>query len=430
LKRIAIVGAGVAGLRAAMLLESQGHELAVFEARDRLGGRMCTEVHHGQAVYDSGGEWIDADHERVLSLLRELAVRTEIPSTAPRHFHFRGESCTEESLWPDALEHEIRLEAAAKELCRNLHLPAWDNWQAADLDSMSLATFIDTVSTTERGRWFLRARALSDEGDAPERIGLLGWLAGYMNYMDRVGGEMSAFRIEGGAAALLESMRAKITGPIQFDHTLLKVTRGDEITLSFTDFEHRCDEAILTLPPRALERVAFEPSLTPEKRCAVEACTMSPVTKIGMQFQTKWWLDEGWDGSMQCDLAIQQTWDASRGETPILTCYICGPDAQGFAKLADPVGEALSQLADLHPRAAAEFVAGCVHDWTADPFSGGGFSQTPPGFVLNHMRHMPGAEGHVHFAGEHTSPWLGFIEGALESAERVCAEINGHGNSL
>ena len=42
---------------------------------------------------------------------------------------------------------------------------------------------------------------------------------------------------------------------------------------------------------------------------------------------------------------------------------------------------------------------------------------------------LAGAEGEavdgLHFAGEHTSPWTGWMQGALESARRVVHEIAG-----
>jgi monoamine oxidase len=419
--RVAVVGLGIAGLRTAMLLERQGAEVELFEAKDYIGGRLKSEAHG----YDSGGEWIDSDHERCLALMTELGLRTWEPPSTPRRFLFDGEWCTEETLWPDALEHEIRLEAAARELCRNLRKPAWDNWESAALDQMTLGQFIDQHSTTERGRWYLRARALSDEGDDPERIGLLGWLAGYQNYLQRQGGEMSAFRIEGGADALVYKMAAQRQIRVRLLKVLKRVRQvGESVTLEFADeASEYFDHVVLTLPPRALEEVIFDPPLTPEKRCAIEACRMSPIIKVCFAFKRRWWLDRGWDGAMQCDLPLQQTWDGTRGDTPILTCYICGSESERWTSVEDPVGYGLVQLAQLFPEAKDEFIEGWLHDWNSDPFARGGFSQTAPGYVLNHMRHIGTPEGHVHFAGEHTSPWLGFIEGALESAERVVTEL-------
>jgi monoamine oxidase len=40
------------------------------------------------------------------------------------------------------------------------------------------------------------------------------------------------------------------------------------------------------------------------------------------------------------------------------------------------------------------------------------------------MPHAIAPEGRIHFAGEHTSPWQAWMEGAIESAERAALEVN------
>lgn len=47
---IGIIGAGVAGLRAAEFLLEKGYRVVIFEARDRIGGRICTTSHLGKPV--------------------------------------------------------------------------------------------------------------------------------------------------------------------------------------------------------------------------------------------------------------------------------------------------------------------------------------------------------------------------------------------
>ncbi|MEZ0325361.1 MAG: flavin monoamine oxidase family protein [Fimbriimonas sp.] len=410
------MGAGIAGLRSSMLLERAGHEVRLFEARQRLGGRMQTSSLGDEA----GGEWIDGDHERCLALLREMGIEATPPDAHPRLFVYEGHRCTSESLWPDALEHEIRMEAAARDLCRELHRPAWDNWQARALDEMTLAEFIDRLSTTPRGRWYLRAVVSSDEGDDPERIGMLGWLTAYMNYLDRRGGEMSAFRVC--ADEVIGKMASSLQAEVVTGRVLIRVEGG---TLHFEGHASESfDAVVLTLPPRSLEKVVFDPPVTPEKRCAIESCRMSQTVKLSYEFRTKWWLEEGWGGAMQCDLPIQQTWDGSRGDRAVLSVYVCGSACEAWAERPDAIDWGLEQLTSLFPAARAQFLRGEMHDWNADPLARGGFSHTAPGYVLNHMRHVSTPEGVILFAGEHTSPWLGFIEGALESAERICHEID------
>ena len=422
---IGVVGMGIAGLRTAMLLESQGHTVKLFEARDRIGGRLQTWTDSTDGtVYEAGGEWIDSDHRRVLALLREFELGTIASRDWPRRLEFRGDVRYDDNLWPEALEDDLRLEAAAIDLCRNLRNPPWLNSREIESDHRPLHEFVRLHSKSDVGRWYLTNRLRSDEGDDLEKIGLLGWLAGYTHYLDRTENAMSAFRFEGGVRQLLERMRDSLRGEIVYGAKLRKVENlSNGVMLRFEGFDEPVDRAVLTLPPLPLEQVVFEPALDVKKRCAIEACEMSPIVKISWQFDHPWWLDRGWSGSMHCDGPLQQTWDATLGDTPILTAYICGIEAQRWVELNEPVRAGLYVLSKMFPEAEERYVRGWFHNWVSDPFARGGFSHLAPGYVLDHMASIAPSEGRVHFAGEHTALWTGFIEGALESAERVSAEI-------
>ncbi|MBS1717146.1 MAG: FAD-dependent oxidoreductase [Armatimonadetes bacterium] len=424
--KVAIVGLGIAGLRAAMLLEASGATVELYEARGRPGGRLHTIDEGGGAIYEAGGEWIDSDHNRVLSLLSEFNLEPDPKSNHwPGRVVYRGKSISEDSLWSDAMEDDLRVEAAAKEMCRELKLPAWDNPQHKELDERTLEHFLREHTQSERGLWWVTSRYRSDEGDDPENISLLGWLSMYKLYVDRDGDVMSAFRFPGGARSLCESMLGKIQGQAHFGKVLRKVHQDPlGVTLTFDGgVTTKVDKAILTLPPPALERVVFEPALSVQKRCAVEACRMSRAIKIVWQFKEAWWRDQGWGGGMHCDGPLQQTWDGGLGEAPILTAYVCGREAAEWVRLGDPVRAGVFELAKIYPEAAKTFERGWVHNWIGDSFAHGAFSSLAPGYVLEFMQHIGVHEGNVHFAGEHTANWAGFIEGALESAERVHAEL-------
>lgn len=422
--RVAIVGAGASGLRAASLLEQAGADVSVFEARDRLGGRLWTVDQGDGVVYEAGGEWIDADHKRTLAILDQYGLEPESRDNWPVRLHYDGRTTTEEELWPEALEDDLRVEGAARELCRNLETPAWRNTEDAELDSSTLAEFIHRHCTSDLGRWYVNARYRSDEGDDLDRIGLLGWLNGFRNYVDREEGAMSAFTFPGGVSNVLGAIASDLRGIVRFNAPIHRISQdASGVTLALDEGSERFDRVLITAPPPALERIAFDPALPPEKRCAVEACTMSRAIKISIQFNEPWWRYDGWSGSMLCDQAVMQTWEGSRGESAVLTAYVCGEQAARFAAEADPVQAALASLGALYPDAGNTFERGWIHDWIHDPYSGGAFSCTAPGYVLQHMRHIAPPVGRIHFAGEHTSSWNGFIEGAFESAERVAVEI-------
>jgi len=421
---VGIVGLGFAGLQAAMALEAEGVEVKLFEARHRVGGRCHTVDEGNGAIYEAGGEWIDADHTRILSLLSRFDLEPEPHGSGPRLIRFHNEQTTDEELWSDALEDEIRVESAALELCRPLRHPAWSNERNASLDGRSLRDFILANAQSDRGRWWLTNKLRSDEGDDLDRIGLLGWLCGWLHYADREGDELSAYRFPGGASNIANRMLSTLRAKPNFGCILERVVSDDSgVDLTFDQGTERVDRVILTIPPPALERVVFQPALTVEKRCAIEACRMSRTIKIVWEFDRPWWNDYGWGGSMHTDSPIQQTWSGGRGEAPILTAYICGQEAEDWAKTGDPVRPALFELAKVFPVAAESFRRGWFHDWIADPFAHGGFSYLAPDYVLTHMRHIATPEGRIHFAGEHTANWVGFIEGALESGERVAFEV-------
>ena len=423
--KIGIVGLGISGLRAAMLLERAGADVVLFEAKGRPGGRLHTiDEGHG-VLYEAGGEWIDADHRRCIDLLREFDMEPFRRGNWPNRLIFKGNIADEATLWNDAMEDDLRVEAAAREMCRTLTEPPWKNEDAKDLDERNLDQFFREHTQSDSGLWYVTARYRSDEGDDPEKIGLLGWLSGYLHYLDRDGDETSAYRVPGGFRGLCEQMLSHLRAAPNFAHALTRVTQDKTgVTLQFEDSPSvRVDRVILTLPPPALERVVFEPALSVDKRCSVEACEMSRAIKIVWSFSEAWWLEEGWGGSMLCDTPIQQTWDGSMGDAPVLSAYICGKDAVEWTKLGDPVRAGVYELSKIYPQASATFERGWYHDWLSDPFAQGAFSHLAPGYVLGHMKSIATPETRVHFAGEHTGLYQGFIEGALESAERVTSEV-------
>ncbi|MBX3117707.1 MAG: FAD-dependent oxidoreductase [Fimbriimonadaceae bacterium] len=421
--RIAVVGAGAAGLWTATLLQRAGLDVAVFEARNRVGGRLYT-FEDGELAFEAGGEWIDADHERCLQICQAYELEPEPSHGWPGRVVYQGQWSNEVELWSDALEDELRLDAAAHELIRNLEPEPWKNWQAEDLDNTSLGDFVRTNCQSERGKWWLTNKYRSDEGDELGNISLLGWLCGYMHYVDRESDAMSAYRVPGGIQRLLEKIAEDLHGPLYLGKTLRRVdNHDDEVILHFDDGIVKCDRAVLALPPRTLEQIVFTPALTTGKRCAIEACPMSRIVKIAMAFESPWWEELDWTGRLHCDSKLQQIWNGTRGEVPVLNAYICGDDAVWWAQQDNAARIAAASLAEYFPIAKEEYVRGWTFDWASDPYCYGGFSHMSPGYALGHMKHIATSEDRIHFAGEHTALWTGFIEGAFESAERVAAEV-------
>jgi len=424
--KVAIVGLGPAGCRAAMLLNQPGIDLHLFEARERIGGRLHTVSLEEGGFYEAGAEWIDADQERILGLLEQFGQKPSISRQFPGRVVYRGEVCQEDDPWEDCLASVEGVENAADLLLLDIEEPAYANVLYQDLDDQNLGDFLNRHATTPRGRWWLESTSRSDEGDDTENISLLGWLAGCLKYQEREPGDMSAYRFPFGATRFCEQMLEDLPQAPRFGVPLRRVERSfDQISLVFDDFVEDFDRVVLCLPAGPLAQVAFDPPLSESKQVAIEEVLSCRAIKISLFFDKPWWKEDGkWSGRALTDFCVQQVWDATRGDGPyVMNCYICGDGAEEILASSDPIQKAFRAVSELGTIPEGCFLGGAVHDWIHDPYSLGGFSNLPPGFVLGGMEYLGQAEGRIHFAGEQTSTWIGFIEGALESAERVAAEV-------
>jgi monoamine oxidase len=169
--------------------------------------------------------------------------------------------------------------------------------------------------------------------------------------------------------------------------------------------------------------LGFEPPPDPRREAAVAACGSGRAVKLGLLFEEPWWQARGFSGRIHGEGLLQDLWDGARSDAPILCVYACGEAAVALAREADPPMRAVDALSRHFPEAARAYRRGWIHDWTTDPRALGVHSHFPAGYVLDHLPHVARPEGRVHFAGEHTSSWNGFLEGALDSAERVAAEL-------
>jgi len=69
-----VVGAGFAGLTAALRLKQAGLSVVFFEARDRVGGRTFTVTRDDGVWIDRGGAWIGPGQDRIYALMKEFGV--------------------------------------------------------------------------------------------------------------------------------------------------------------------------------------------------------------------------------------------------------------------------------------------------------------------------------------------------------------------
>jgi monoamine oxidase len=80
-------------------------------------------------------------------------------------------------------------------------------------------------------------------------------------------------------------------------------------------------------------------------------------------------------------------------------------------------------VAKTFPEIRTALEKGRAFRWALDPWSRGAFAVFHPGQMTSMMPDVSRPERRIHFAGEHTSGWMGWMEGALQSGERAAGEI-------
>jgi monoamine oxidase len=85
---------------------------------------------------------------------------------------------------------------------------------------------------------------------------------------------------------------------------------------------------------------------------------------------------------------------------------------------------ALAAVGQVFPGIGAAVECGTSVCWDQEPFSRGAYAWFRPGQLASVQPLLLAPEGRIHFAGEHTSPWPGWVQGALHSGRRAAREIH------
>ncbi len=480
--RIAIVGAGMAGLVAADRLRAKGYAATIFEANGRVGGRVFSDrtTFTGQ-VAEVGGELIDNLHKTMLAYANEFNLLKEDLGKAPgeKGFYFGGQHATEAQVVDEYRQLVPRIRADLQTLSAS---PTFFNHTAADvaLDNVDLATWLSTRGAGLPLIQKVLAQAyVAEYGLEPSEQSCLNMLL--FLHADRTSkfreyGVFSdeRYHLVGGNDAIASNIRARLPGPVNFGAELVRLGKNasNEYELYFrgSATPERFDAVIVTVPFTVLRRITLDPSLglSADKRRAIDTLGYGANAKTMVGFTGRPWVEQGFTGTFYADLPnLQTTWETNgtrAGVTSILTdysggnrgralqlpppplgstsaCNNCHNGPGGFFDMDDTVMQQQVDafLLDLDralpsARARARVVGGKYvlrrGHWLAQRFSRGSYTCYLPGQFTGVAGLEGQSAGALKFAGEHTDSfyeWQGFMEGAansgLAAADEVLADI-------
>ena len=442
--KIAVIGAGVAGLNAARILTRAGVDVTVYEGSTRTGGRMLTAEDFlvRGAVTELGGEFIDSNHADLLDLARQFDLELIDLTATPyseRHdsYVFDGRRYTENDI---VREIASVLPLVAADLERlPVDLADLAESPAHVLDEMSMEAYFAQLGLTGWLRSFLETAFITENGlELGEQSAL--------NFILVVGTELrdGAFRlygasderykIKGGNQQVPDRLAGDLGDRIRLGHVLERIGRvGDRYVISFrtgaATIDHLTDLIICAVPFSTLRSVRIDLDLPPDVRTMIDELQYGANAKTLVGFDRPFWHDRKASGVVYTDQALQLVWDntAMQGvQGAGLTMYSGGSTCRMLMSL--PKDEArlmlLDSLASVWPEAADHPAQRFERmNWPQAPFVKGSYSSFGPGQwssfygVGNRV-----VNNSLFFAGEHTDEeFRGYMNGAARSG-RVAAE--------
>lgn len=443
--RIAIIGAGIAGVHAAYRLKQAGVSSTVYEATNRVGGRMFTArgEFSGELICELGGELIDSNHATLLMLADELGITLDDRlADVPANY-------VVDTWWvagqkvPEATIVE-QFTAVAPAFAQAEADADSDDAKFTELDEMTLADYFAAnvpaaqypelhavLTAAYRGEFGLECEEQSAlnmlyliDSDTPDPFRIFG-------------DSDERYHAHGGNDAFVSKLAETLTSSIELETKL--VAARDSNGAFELDFEKAdgtksskvFDHVVFALPFSVLRDVDLTGlTLSEDKRSLIAELGYGTNAKVMGEFTDRVWLTQhDSSGTVTGDADFQQTWDTSIGQAGtagVLTNFLGGTTgaASGAGTPDEWFQGILADLDQVFPGAEAAYANKAVRmHWPTVPTSKGSYTCYTPG-QWGTQGIEGQREGNLHFCGEHCSiDFQGWMEGGAESGGLVAAEV-------
>lgn len=438
-ERVLVVGTGLAGLAAAYELIQVGHEVEVLEARTRPGGRIRTirAPFAGGLRAEGSAARVPKSHDLVFKYADLVGLETKPfkPEKPTDAVYFDGQVIREDQ--PNFLkraglppkEQELGQEGIAKKYLApfvkklgDLSAPDWPGESLLRYDQMSGAELLRKAGLSEAAvRFFNLGRGIFDD------------MSGLELLMQASSAFDPLYRIVGGTDRLPKKLASKISEHIRYGRPVTRIEQAEGSVTAIcerADSEERFtgDRLICTIPFPVLREIEIDPPVSDGKQSAIEGLSYQSVTRVFVQTSERFWEEKGLSGFARTDHPME-IWDASYGQPGrrgILMAYLRSDLARKVAltREEEQTRFALDAIGEVFPAVKDHYEGAVTLAWDNDPWVRGTFATYHPGDYRRYYPHLTRPKGRIHFAGEHTSPWPGWMHGALHSGVRAAREVS------
>ncbi|WP_439533559.1 flavin monoamine oxidase family protein [Polymorphobacter sp.] len=436
-----VIGAGLSGLRTAMMLAEEGQRVLILEASRRIGGRIFTlDALPGHP--EAGANSLLSGYGRALDLCATLGL--PLIDVSPRAKLARTDL---------VIGGERITMADWKTSPRN---PLPEAWRALPPAAVPL-TIAGKTATLEGEDWCDPANAPLDIGmdKALQRAGLspaaidlayntnpgygrdasevsllnLLFVSSFFATQTASGGKDHV--VTGGNQRLPEAIARTMKAELRLDTPVAAVTQdsaGVEVRTAGGE-RLRAARVVCAVPLGPLGRIAFDPPLPPLHAEAARSVPYMAIRQAHIVADTPFWTADAPPASLWTDQPVG-TLAANRGgatdaEITSFTAWSRGALAETLDAMPgeDASRQILDGIARAWPASRGRLRVAATHSWKTGPWQGGAWAVWKPGQASRLPRSVGAVHGRVHFCGEHSALSARGMEGALESAERVAVEI-------
>jgi monoamine oxidase len=430
-QRVLIVGAGLAGLSAAVELHRHGHEPIVLEARPVIGGRIRTrrDVFSGITL-EMGAEFIGSNHPHWMRYAEEFSIDLEEIAwpeggwVRQNNQYFTGTELAEleaecESLSVQFTDHARQVNDAEP----------WLTPDAERLDRLSLFDGVhQLLKGTDRAKQLFLWGTEQTEAASPRTISWLGQLTVVKGHgLERYWEETEVYRCPDGIDQLINKFSDSLpSGTVHVNSSVADVSIAPaSVTITTHDGQvYEADWVILALPPSQWDKLRISPQLP-----QATGIPLGAVTKEFIEVDKRFWLPG--EGPLICLEEPQGELLETGTPPPVdkpagLLFYVGGPAAEALHLMTAEARQnrLKAGLETPLPGITAHWKGWHAQDWAVEPLYGGAYSYAQLGKIIEWGKTLQLGLGRMLFAGEHASfRFTGYMEGAFESAHRAVSTI-------